>query len=190
MPALTSLTSPLLSRLHIFTPARRVVTSSKNVFITKSHGWSRLHPSLCLPLCLRVGFSLRVVFREILLYRCVNQDSGVSTSALCVKYRARRFNFAPGVQTLTVIWERNSCSKDILRNTWAHRYGKCTSTSVNGSVWTLTLKFRPTGSGLCRFCGLAFMVGALGKLILKRCLRAASTETDGIFYSAISVVFI
>lgn len=52
------------------------------------------------------------------------------------------------------------------------------------------MKFRPAGFGLFSFCGLAFMVGVLGKLILKRCLRAASTETDGIFYSAISVVFI
>lgn len=34
------------------------------------------------------------------------------------------------------------------------------------------------------------MVVALGKLMLRRCLRPASTETDGIFNSAISVVFI
>lgn len=80
-------------------------------------------------------------------------------------------NFAPGVQEFTLIWERISCLKDIPRNTWVHGYGKCSSTSVNGSFWAL--KFQPAGFSLCSFCCPAFMVGVLGKLILKRCLRGS-----------------
>lgn len=76
------------------------------------------------------------------------------------------------------------------RNTLARGHTKCSSTSVNVSVWAPTLKLGPAGFCLCSFCGLASAVGMLGKPILKQCLRLASTETDGIFYQALSVVFI
>lgn len=102
----------------ISTP-RKSETRVENVFIPKSHGWTRLYPSLS-PSVSETGISL--AFRETLLHRCVNQYSGLYPPLHCNvqntehEKKVRCINFASGVRTL--IRERNSCLKDILRNTW------------------------------------------------------------------------
>ncbi len=134
------LTSPVHSYCHFFTPESLAVTSRRNVFISKS--WMNWTPTLSVsPSESESGISLRVAFREILLYRCRGSYRGVSTFLLYVKVWSMKMKYSAltlpqGAQILTLIWERNCSLKDIhlSRNTWVHRYGECGSTSVNPTV--------------------------------------------------------
>lgn len=133
--AQTSFTSPLQSWKE---------TCAENVFISKS--WMNKPPSPSLsPSVSQNGISS--ASREILVHRCVSQYSGVCTSALYVKYikhemKVKCSNFSPGAQTsLTLIWERNSCLNDVLRNTWVHsQFNKCECFSLDFEVQTCGLQ--------------------------------------------------
>ena len=185
------------SHWHIFSCKKHVVLKHE-VYVHYQMPWMNqsplflsLPPSRSLSLSPSVpdsGISPHTRSREILvMHKAIKRCIHLCAIRTNPEVKRRCLNFAPSRQTHWS-WLRRQTAEHIGRNTWVRRYGKCISTSVN-VCWTL--KFRPAGFGLRkRVCGLDFMVVVLGKPILKHCLRPASSETDGIFNSAISVLFI